>query len=179
MLSLASSTPTRTWCCPEDQANGKTHTAIALGLLARGEGRKVAFWSTAELVSELEASANKEGTTQDGLRSSTGATSLSGRSGGTLPTASRRGKAPVPGGVDATSIAPYFHHQHRISPDGVRDLLPTTTWPRAMMDRIVPPRQAHHLRQGVVQGQTRAHARSCRRRKLVPRRRSCVKKSSR
>ena len=47
--------------------NGKTHTAIALGLLACGEGRKVAFWSTAELVSELRR-ANKEGTTQDALR---------------------------------------------------------------------------------------------------------------
>lgn len=47
--------------------NGKTHTAIALGLLACGEGRKVAFWSTAELASELRR-ANKEGTTQDALR---------------------------------------------------------------------------------------------------------------
>ena len=47
--------------------NGKTHTAIALGLLACGEGRKVAFWSTAELVSELRR-ANEEGTTQDALR---------------------------------------------------------------------------------------------------------------
>ena len=46
--------------------NGKTHTAIALGPLACGEGGKVAFWSTAELVSELRR-ANKEGTTQDAL----------------------------------------------------------------------------------------------------------------
>lgn len=47
--------------------NGKTHTAIALGPLACGEGGKVAFWSTAELVSELRR-ANKEGTAQDALR---------------------------------------------------------------------------------------------------------------
>ena len=47
--------------------NGKAHTAIALGLLACGEGSKVAFWSTAELVSELRR-ANKEGTMQDALR---------------------------------------------------------------------------------------------------------------
>ena len=47
--------------------NGKTHAAIALGLLACGEGRRVAFWSTAELVSELRR-ANREGTTQDALR---------------------------------------------------------------------------------------------------------------
>ena len=46
--------------------NGKTHTAIALGLLVCGEGGKVAFWSTAELVSELRR-ANKEGTAQDAL----------------------------------------------------------------------------------------------------------------
>ena len=38
-----------------------------MGLLACGEGRKVAFWSTAELVSELRR-ANREGTTQDALR---------------------------------------------------------------------------------------------------------------
>lgn len=47
--------------------NGETHTAIALGLLACGEGGKVAFWSTAGLVSELRR-ANKEGTAQDALR---------------------------------------------------------------------------------------------------------------
>lgn len=47
--------------------NGKTHTAIALGPLACGEGGKVAFWSTAEPVSELRR-ANKEGTAQDALR---------------------------------------------------------------------------------------------------------------
>lgn len=46
--------------------NGKTHTAIALGPLACGEGGKVAFWSTAGLVSELRR-ANKEGTAQDAL----------------------------------------------------------------------------------------------------------------
>ena len=47
--------------------NGETHTAIALGPLACGEGGKVAFWSTAEPVSELRR-ANKEGTAQDALR---------------------------------------------------------------------------------------------------------------
>lgn len=47
--------------------NGKTHTATALGPLACGEGGKVAFWSTAGLVSELRR-ANKEGTAQDALR---------------------------------------------------------------------------------------------------------------
>lgn len=47
--------------------NGKTHTAIALGLLACGEGRRVAFWPTAALVSELRR-ANQEGTMQDALK---------------------------------------------------------------------------------------------------------------
>lgn len=47
--------------------NGKTHTAIALGLLACGEGRKVAFFSTAALVNELRY-ANQQGTIQDALK---------------------------------------------------------------------------------------------------------------
>lgn len=40
--------------------NGKTHTAVALGLIACGQGRRVAFRDTSQLVLELKA-AHQEG----------------------------------------------------------------------------------------------------------------------
>lgn len=40
--------------------NGKTHTAVALGLIACGQGRRVRFYSTSQLVLDLNA-ASREG----------------------------------------------------------------------------------------------------------------------
>lgn len=47
--------------------NGKTHTAIALGVLACGQGRRVAFETTSALVNRLR-SANSAGTVEDEMR---------------------------------------------------------------------------------------------------------------
>lgn len=108
--------------------NGKTHTAIALGLLACGEGRKVAFWSTAELVSELRR-ANKEGTTQDALRRLGRCDLIILDEWGYLPTDPDGARLLFRVVSMATSGSRSSSPPTSSSPDGARSL-PTTTWPR-------------------------------------------------
>ena len=154
--------------------NGKTHTAIALGLLACGEGGKVAFWSTAEPVSELRR-ANKEGTAQDALR-------RLGRCG--LIILDERGYLPTdPDGARLLfrvvsmryeRIAPILTTNIEFSRWG--EIFAGDDMAKAMMDRIVRhgrlvtyDRESYRVEHALMRGELEEKKGS------VPGRRSCVK----
>lgn len=138
--------------------NGKTHTAIALGPLACGEGGKVAFWSTAEPVSELRR-ANKEGTAQDALR-------RLGRCG--LIILDERGYLPTdPDGARLLfrvvpmryeQIAPILTTNIELSRWG--EIFADDDMAKAMMDRIVHhgrpvtyDRESHRVKHALMRGE--------------------------